>query len=165
MIRAIETRYKGYRFRSRLEARWAVYFDALGIKWEYEKEGYDLGGIYYLPDFWLPQVEMWAEVKAEEFTAEEEEKAVRLVELTGYQVLKLIGAPDYRAYFTADTDPDYGNQEYLITNLKLDEGRFFGSPCFDKGVMNESEKMYWSDVARGVNAARSARFEFGENGS
>lgn len=51
-MKAIETRYKGYRFRSRLEARWAVFFDALGIKWEYEPEGYDLGEAgWYLPDF------------------------------------------------------------------------------------------------------------------
>lgn len=33
-IKPIETKYKGYRFRSRLEARWAVFFDALGISWE-----------------------------------------------------------------------------------------------------------------------------------
>ncbi|PEF63182.1 hypothetical protein [Bacillus cereus] len=51
-IKPIETIYKGYRFRSRLEARWAVFFDALGIEWEYEKEGYDLGELgWYLPDF------------------------------------------------------------------------------------------------------------------
>jgi len=42
MITAIETRYKGYRFRSRLEARWAVFFDALGVIWEYEKEGFEV---------------------------------------------------------------------------------------------------------------------------
>lgn len=36
MIKAIETSYKGYRFRSRTEARWAVFFDALGVRWEYE---------------------------------------------------------------------------------------------------------------------------------
>ena len=35
-IKPIETIYKGYRFRSRLEARWAVFFDALGIEYEYE---------------------------------------------------------------------------------------------------------------------------------
>lgn len=51
-MKAIETKYKGYRFRSRLEARWAVFFDALGIKWEYETDGYDLGEAgWYLPDF------------------------------------------------------------------------------------------------------------------
>ena len=51
-MKAIQTEYKGYLFRSRLEARWAVFFDACGVRWEYEPEGYDLGdGIYYLPDF------------------------------------------------------------------------------------------------------------------
>lgn len=54
MIKAIETKYNGYKFRSRLEARWAVFFDALGVKYEYEPEGFDLGnGRYYLPDFRL----------------------------------------------------------------------------------------------------------------
>lgn len=52
--KAIQTEYKGYLFRSRLEARWAVFFDACGVDWEYEPEGYDLGdGVWYLPDFLL----------------------------------------------------------------------------------------------------------------
>ena len=56
--KAIQTSYKGYLFRSRLEARWAVFFDACGVDWEYEPEGYDLGdGIRYLPDFLLHGVE------------------------------------------------------------------------------------------------------------
>lgn len=63
MLKAIETRYKGYRFRSRLEARWAVFFDALGVKWEYEPEGYHLPSGPYLPDFLLPEVDAWIEVK------------------------------------------------------------------------------------------------------
>lgn len=51
-MQAIETRYHGHRFRSRLEARWAVFFDAFGVAWEYEPQGYDLGALgYYLPDF------------------------------------------------------------------------------------------------------------------
>lgn len=59
-MKAIETFYKGYRFRSRLEARWAVFFDACGVKWEYEPEGFDLGdGNYYLPDFLLHDVRVW----------------------------------------------------------------------------------------------------------
>jgi hypothetical protein len=63
-IRAIETRYKGYRFRSRLEARWAVFFDAVGLRFEYEKEGFHLpSGRLYLPDFWLPSLGCWAEIK------------------------------------------------------------------------------------------------------
>lgn len=56
-LRAIQTEYKGYRFRSRLEACWAVLLDELGVKWEYEPEGYDLGnGMCYLPDFRLYEV-------------------------------------------------------------------------------------------------------------
>lgn len=65
--RAIETRYKGYRFRSRLEARWAVFFDTLGLTWEYEPEGFELsGGRRYLPDFRLVVaggVPLYVEVK------------------------------------------------------------------------------------------------------
>lgn len=39
MAAALTTRYAGCRFRSRLEARWAVFFDHLGIEWEYEPQG------------------------------------------------------------------------------------------------------------------------------
>lgn len=63
-MKAIETHYNGYRFRSRLEARWAVFFDTLGIRYEYEPEGFELSdGTYYLPDFWLPDLHLWVEVK------------------------------------------------------------------------------------------------------
>ena len=56
-ITAIETEYKGYRFRSRREAKWAVFFDACGVKWEYELEGYECSnGVRYLPDFLLHDV-------------------------------------------------------------------------------------------------------------
>jgi len=65
MLKAIETKYKGYRFRSRLEARWAVFFDTLEMPWEYEKEGFDLDGLWYLPDFWLPKNQLWVEIKGE----------------------------------------------------------------------------------------------------
>ena len=56
-IKPIETRYKGYKFRSRLEAKWAVFFDACGIDWDYEPEGFCIDGeINYLPDFLLHDV-------------------------------------------------------------------------------------------------------------
>ncbi len=68
-IKVIETRYKGCRFRSRLEARWAVFFDALEIRWEYEPQGFviswmnDVKEVPYLPDFRLPVLGTWVEVK------------------------------------------------------------------------------------------------------
>ena len=84
LIKPIETKYKGYSFRSRLEARWAVFFEELGIKYLYEHEGYDLTEInkdpaffvdgdsgprlrpdetWYLPDFYLPDYKWYFEIK------------------------------------------------------------------------------------------------------
>lgn len=56
-IKPIETIYNGYRFRSRLEARWAVFFDSLGVDYEYEPEGFSNNGVLYLPDFLIHGVE------------------------------------------------------------------------------------------------------------
>jgi len=67
-IKAKPTNYKNVLFRSRLEAKWAIFFDELGIKWEYEPEYGDVefGGflIQYKPDFYLPDYDLWIEVKA-----------------------------------------------------------------------------------------------------
>lgn len=63
-IKAIETRYKGYKFRSRLEARWAVFFDELDLNWTYETEGYQLKTSgKYLPDFFFPESNLFVEIK------------------------------------------------------------------------------------------------------
>lgn len=75
-IKPIETVYGGYRFRSRLEARWAVFFETLNVPCEYEREGYDLGDAgWYLPDFWLPEHKYWIEVKGVAPSKSEERKA------------------------------------------------------------------------------------------
>lgn len=86
-IKAIETVYRGYRFRSRLEAKWAIFFDVLGVRWQYEPETFDLTDVYldkqiewqglsspwpelhgrllYTPDFLLPDVRngLYVEIK------------------------------------------------------------------------------------------------------
>lgn len=72
----IPTSYRGYRFRSRLEARWAVFFDRMGIEYLYEPEGTVINSrrlnwgtgvdsYWYLPDFYLPSFGLWAEVKGQ----------------------------------------------------------------------------------------------------
>lgn len=64
MIPPKETIYNGYRFRSRLEARWAVFFDAMNIPYTYEPEGFDLtDGSSYLPDFYLKDFDLYVEIK------------------------------------------------------------------------------------------------------
>ncbi len=47
MIAAIPTTYRHVRFRSRLEARWAAFFDLIELRWEYEP--IDYAG--WIPDF------------------------------------------------------------------------------------------------------------------
>lgn len=55
---------RGIRFRSKLEVAWATWLDAHRVSWEYEVDGYDFGrGLRYLPDFWLPELRTFLEVK------------------------------------------------------------------------------------------------------
>lgn len=78
-MEAIQTRYRKCLFRSRLEARWAVFFDSLRLPWEYEKEGFKLSdGSWYLPDFWLPTLECFFEVKGQAPTEAERRSAALL---------------------------------------------------------------------------------------
>lgn len=74
-VKPIETRYDGYKFRSRLEARWAIFFNALKIPYLYEVDGFDLEGTWYLPDFYLPKHDCFIEIKGVEPTPDEIKKA------------------------------------------------------------------------------------------
>lgn len=168
-IKAIETAYDGYRFRSRLEARYAVFLNVLNILWDYEKEGYDLGPLgYYLPDFWLPQWNIFAEVKPTRFTQEEFYKAAALP----HGCLLLDGTPDIRHFYLAGAYPleevasDWeaykltGIDGYGTVNLEwtLAKGRLW----YDYGEGVESYN--FDTLPDAVIAARSARFEHGECG-
>lgn len=69
-IKPIQTEAYGRLFRSRLEARCAVFLTEMGLRWEYEPEGYELPSGRYLPDFkvcdphWDDQVAYWVECKS-----------------------------------------------------------------------------------------------------
>ena len=97
----IQTEYRGYRFRSRLEARWAVFLDAIGRPWEYERQGYSLPSGNYLPDFWLPieheahpDAGYWLEIKGDEPTREELRLCCELTDATRHHCILLAGSPD-----------------------------------------------------------------------
>ena len=64
------TTYGGVSFRSRIEARWAVFFDSLAIAYEYEPICEEVGTDYitlnYLPDFYLEKQDIFIEVKPSE---------------------------------------------------------------------------------------------------
>lgn len=181
-IKPIETVYKGYRFRSRLEARWAVFFDALGIEYEYEPEGFDLGdGIYYLPDFYLPHDDVWVEIKGKQLDDSEREKIMRFCKAKcdlahdGSRFRLLEGQiPDI---FEAQMVDKNGNP-FIMTGipsfvyvspdsmLKVDEEQLkLGMNKLKEGVLLLA---LWrpaytdEDVASALIQAKQARFEHGE---
>jgi hypothetical protein len=63
-MEAIQTEYNGVLLRSRLEARWAILFDELNIKWVYEPDCFLLSnGQKYTPDFYIPKMDLYIEIK------------------------------------------------------------------------------------------------------
>lgn len=112
-MKAIETVYNGYRFRSRLEARWAVFFNSLHIRYDYEWEGFDLDGVPYLPDFWLPQQDCWVEIKGEGPTQEERTKACLLALHANKRAYIFSGKIEQPE--TVKTIPEDGDNEYIPT--------------------------------------------------
>jgi len=174
-IKAIETRYNGYWFRSRLEARWAVFFDALEIDYEYEPEGFDLGdGVWYLPDFWLPTFNysgIYCEIKP---IGSVFPKAPLLAQVSGESVWLCAGPPNFAIYKILVTYPTLPKQvivECGIPNVwnAQGENRMFSTPCSDECdepgrkcadyqpvILNESQ--FFDSYRKAVYAARSARF-------
>jgi hypothetical protein len=184
--KAIETVYNGYRFRSRLEARWAVFFDAAGIKYEYEPEGYDLGSQgWYLPDFWLKDLEMWLEVKG--FLTEEERE---------FRRCEALWSASERPVLLGVEGPWYGSL-FLYCNDTTDSGGGSGwwpawwidgfdgaRPCLEVDVYRTDRCLCdynWKPLTRYIHhhcepgvsfwaknaadKARQARFEHGQNGA
>ena len=63
MIKAIPTKHRDVKFKSKLEAGWAKWLDENSIVWSYETEGFRVNNEWYLPDFWLPKIRTIIEVK------------------------------------------------------------------------------------------------------
>lgn len=178
-MKPIETEYKGYRFRSRLEARWAIFFDACGVDWEYEPEGYDLGdGLYYLPDFLLHGVDgrdggdLYVEVKGQ-MTDLDALKINRFAEQGG-KVLVVGKIPE--GDNAADISEDISRRAYSNGNEgwpyefnfeTIDGDHFAAHPGINKDGRFElfgDDSSYLCDqddaaTERAYRLARQARFE------
>lgn len=183
-IKPIETHYAGCRFRSRLEARWAVFFDALDIEWQYELQGFELPSGRYLPDFYLPSLETWFEVKGQfEFGDNAELLATELSDMTKKRVIILAGdipRPSGLGTFKDDnylmvqSCPDGSfawdiQYWWCVCPVCLRPGiTFNGRGARVCGSCVEGDKSYTYDhpiIVAAYEAARSARFEFGESGA
>ena len=188
-MKAIETRYKGYRFRSRLEARWAVFFDALSIVWEYEPEGFEFeDGTRYLPDFYLPDLRTYVEVKP----MPPSQFRLTLSEGDGNDYASkcaLLRSATCRAVVIVGTDPMNGAHwigydwsdsgggeslwafcEFLCTErggeivMTDDYAEYSTDECLEFPVRNQKQIKYQKQrTLAAIEKFRSARFEFGEN--
>lgn len=124
-MQAIETKYNGILFRSRLEARWALYFDIKKIRYFYEYEGYKLDdNLLYLPDFYFPDFKHHAEVKPFSFSHEEFIKAWKLVEQTRIPIILLSGPPEVTVYPRISNEANSGWVETDENGNIIYEGNF-----------------------------------------
>jgi len=158
-LKAITTHYNGRKFRSRLEARWGVFFDYMGWDYEYEQEGFVLQSGPYLPDFYFRNFNLYAEVKAAELNAKELLFCKDLsndmdTESGSIDVLILEGAPKNKSYRTI-IDGDIGTNVLLLS----DQEKFF--PLFSSDEFIDQ----WTFLDRtkyAVKMANEYRFEHGE---
>lgn len=163
----IETRYNGFLFRSRLEARYAVLLDALHVAYDYEVEGFDLGdGVFYLPDFYLTDQDVWLEVKPG-FPHDGDAacvKAQRLAIATERSVYVVPGIPKVPAdaqalWFTPYGDPPEFVKWFICP---VCQNAQFGTAVWDLpcGCLPFMPQAH--EIADALNLARQARFEFGD---
>jgi hypothetical protein len=177
-FKAIETTYNGYRFRSRLEARYAVLLDYVGIQYEYEREGFEVDGIRYLPDFWLPVWKTWLEVKGTKPNEEEIQKAIAVVRGTRRDLLLVVGDlgslfqhyrfqykwlhPDDVSHF-ADNPDQFGGVDAV--NKIIQKGFYIYYEVVHSWEILAAigiDPRFQDDYIRFM---RSSRFEFGQSGT
>ena len=173
-IKAIETVYKGYRFRSRLEARWAVFFDALGIHYRYELEGLNTQYGKYLPDFWLPHSleefakqgwGFWVEIKS--ILPNEPEKLNRFIAAayeTQTNALLFVGDPWPNEYQVFKLSVTHRDVPCVFRGLQFRQDGFHIHLSSPDGFTSHPT-VFGKSLSAAYTAARQARFEHGENGA
>ena len=172
-IKAIETEYDGHRFRSRLEARWAVFFNAVGLTYEYEIEGFEMDGTRYLPDFYIPSLNRWFEIKGKPMSLNEIKKCEEFCRRLDNENIKysvLIGSPNLCAIRFGDffgileyvwewPSEKYPDNYRIQAPKELIDDKYYSR--FVKGLWVVPDKTE-EEVAVAAVAAGKARFEFGE---
>jgi hypothetical protein len=170
--KAIDTHYNGYRFRSRTEARWAVFFDELHIAYAYEPQGFELAGVRYLPDFQLTEglilhqfgptqpAQIWVEIKPDsELSNTERTKLVEFLKQTNHHVLLIAGQPDINTTLRfIDYHPETGWLVVDVRWIELQNGQI-GLVPVDK--LNNNDLLSRTNTPRlryALDKARQARF-------
>lgn len=168
-IKPIETKYNGFRFRSRLEARWAIFFDMISLKYEYEVEGFEMNGIRYLPDFYIPSLDRWFEIKAkplskyemkkcEEFCFNKDTENIKFSVLIGSpEAVKIDGFAGVLEYVWEWPSEKYPDNIRFLAPTELSEKEYYSR--FMKGLWVVPD-VTEEELTMAASAAREARFEF-----
>lgn len=86
-IAAIKTTYRSIEYKSRLEARTAIFFYCLGLNFEYEPKYFEIEkDFWYVPDFYLEDLRLWIEIKGPDIYEEARKKAQGLCQMTNQVV-------------------------------------------------------------------------------
>lgn len=159
-MKAIQTHALNCKFRSRTEARWGVFFETLGLKWEYEPEGFDLGdGVWYLPDFRVlypnrgEPVWEWFEVKSDLSLITPAEWQKLVLFSRNHRITVLDGKPAETVYLPADAILR-GGIEYDDPIVGFVPSRKALAACQDPGrqgaVLWSHKGRLWNDYAAEV---------------
>lgn len=169
----IETLYKGCFFHNLTEARWAVFFDALGIKWSYKVEEHNLSdGIYYLSAVsdWPAAVcalnSCFFKVKGKSSTIEEQRKACYLAKQSGHPVVLASGTPgvERMSVWFAQNGDRHERCEWAVCEYNRHVGIKYIDDCVlligdcDHGDCCIAIDEISEPIEAAYTAARSARF-------
>lgn len=168
-IKAIETSYKDNPFRSRLEARWAVFFDTLGLQWDYEPEGFDLNGLWYLPDFFIKSWNCYAEIKPDvpDNINHADEVCRRFAISTQKEIVLLMGQPcdNLAVIYEGIPEPERWQEYEARDKLKMVATMMYHSWNTKQNYMARRTLIDLSKLTGFHSAslsAKRARFEHGE---
>jgi hypothetical protein len=179
MIKPIETAAFGRLFRSRHEARVACFLSHLGVKWEYEPQGFELPSGRYLPDFKVyyhdrPAEWFWIECKP----CNPSEREIRLARELASATRSLV------MFFTPETFDEIRSHYFSMGEIydwmghkktgesdpvrhKYDTFHYWDRPSVIDKETNSclsfdlEPRWNWVKAFEAANAALSQRFEFG----
>lgn len=141
-MKPVKTLYNGQRFHSRLAAKWAVYFDALEIQYEYAPQvSPRSSGVSYQPDFFLGDLKLYVAVRVSRMPLADLRSIVGFAVDEDNPLILIVGNPVQEDMFLLDRvhcgavgDLEYAIEgeasEDEIVEITLDSFKDFASVKF-----------------------------------
>jgi len=139
-IKSHPTLYKGVKFRSRLEARWAAFFDLAGWSWEYEP--IDLPG--WSPDFRVEFSCGHSECSESHTLLVEVKPYFSIKEFSGHECMKY----QYGLGIPADASAAFGNSPD-VTYWEMAHGSGGGTETVENWVAGNVNDL-WNEAGSRV---------------